>query len=281
MPERLVYPGRWVWFVRILQAFVRREIAEAARFRFAFLLRFLSFGVGVLSLYFFSRFVDAGQNDHLARYGGDYLSFGVIGLLAAELQQVGVSALALRVRLAQLMGYLEAQLATPAPAWMVLAAAPVYEFGVAALRSIVYLVAASTLLGVRFRPADPLAVLLAASLTVAAFAGLGLLTAALTMLVRRTNPTAIVLGALSVFLSGVVYPVTVLPPWLRAAGQLLPLTHALEALRGALLLRASVGDVGRPLAALAAFAAVLGPAGVALFVYALRRARIDGSLTHS
>ena len=35
--------------------------------------------------------------------------------------------------MAQMMGTLEAELATPAPPWMVLGAAPVYEFGAAAL----------------------------------------------------------------------------------------------------------------------------------------------------
>ena len=64
----------------------------------------------------------------------------MIGLLGAEFQQVGVSVLAQRIRMAQVMGTLEAEVATPAPPWMVLGAPPVYEFGIAALRSAGYLV---------------------------------------------------------------------------------------------------------------------------------------------
>jgi ABC-2 type transport system permease protein len=63
-------------------------------------------------------------------------------------------------------------------------------------------------------------------------------------------------------------------------GQALPLTHALQALRGALLAGASPAALRGPLTALAVFAAVLIPAGVGAFAYALRRARIDGSLSH-
>ena len=74
---------------------------------------------------------------------------------------------------------------------------------------------------------------------IAAFSGLGLLAAGTTMLVRRLNPVAMVIGSLSFFLSGVLYPVTVLPDWLRAVGRLLPLTHTLAVLRGALLVGAS------------------------------------------
>ena len=89
-----------------------------------------------------------------------------------------------------------------------------------------------------------------------------------------------IIGALSVFLSGVMYPVTVLPAWLRGAGVLLPLTHALAVLRGALLVGAGPGQLRSSLLALLVFASILAPVGVAVFAYALRRARIDGSLSH-
>jgi len=67
---------------------------------------------------------------------------------------------------------------------------------------------------------------------------------------------------------------------LGGIGQLLPLTHALAALRGALLVGASPGALVTPLLALALFTVVLAPLGVGVFAFALRRARIDGSLSH-
>ena len=77
----------------------------------------------------------AAVNPHLAVYRGNYLGFVVIGLLGTEFQQVGVSVLAQRIRMAQVMGTLEAEVATPAAPWMVLGAPPVYEF-VVAVRSL-------------------------------------------------------------------------------------------------------------------------------------------------
>ena len=117
-------------------------------------------------------------------------------------------------------------------------------------------------------------------LVIAAFSGLGLLAAGTTMLVRRINPVAQIVGSLSFFLSGVMYPVSVLPRWLRAVGELLPLTHALAALRGALLVGAGPAELRQPFIALLLFSVVLAPAGAGVFVYALRRARADGSLSH-
>jgi ABC-2 type transport system permease protein len=280
LPPGSAQPRLPLWFGRVMAAFFRRELAHMSRYRFHMLTRLAGWAFAVVSLYFFSRFVGSAPNQHLAPYGGDYLSFGLVGLLVSELQYVGVTSLGNRVRQAQLMGFLEAELATPAPAWMVLGAAPVYEFGSAILRSTGYLVGAALLLGVSFERADPLSVLLVVPFVVVAFIGLGLLTAAGTMLTRRSNPVAMVLGAASMFLSGVVYPVSVLPGWLQAAGRLLPLTHALEALRLALLVGAPPRALVPSLGALALFGCLLTPAGLALFVYALRRARVDGSLTH-
>lgn len=273
-------PGPFIWFARGFVGFARRELAAMSGYRAAFLTRAAGFAFAVIGMVFFSRFVGASANPHMAAYGGNYLGFIAIGFLATELQTVGLQGLARRVRTAQMMGTFEAELATPAPAWVVLGAAPVYEFGTAALRSAVYLWAATLLVGLHLPRTNVLTLAVGVPLVLAAFIGLGLLTAGSTMLVRRTNPVSAVLGSLSFFVSGVIYPVSVLPGWLRAVGRMLPLTHVLVVLRGAFLLGAPPSAVSGSLAALALFAAVLIPTGTATFAYALRRARVDGSLTH-
>jgi len=271
---------RLPWFARVLVAFVRRELAALGGYRLAFFIRLLGFGLAIGSLLFLSRFVGAAVNPHLAVYRGNYLGFVVIGFLATEFQQVGVSGLAQRIRFAQMMGTLEAEVATPAPPWMVLGAPPVYEFAASSLRSAAYLLGAKLLLGLDLSRVNLVSLAISVPLIIAAFSGLGLLAAATTMLVRRMNPVAMVIGSLSFFLSGVMYPVTVLPAWLREVGRLLPLTHALAVLRGALLVGAGPGELRDSLLALLLFAGVLAPIGAGLFAFALRRARVDGSLSH-
>jgi ABC-2 type transport system permease protein len=268
------------FFAHVMWAFIRREMAAVGGYRAAFFIRVLGVVVAVGSMVFLARFVGAAVNPHLAAYGGNYLGFMVLGLLAAEFQQVGVAGLASRIRTSQMMGTLEAEIATPAPPWMVLGAPPMYEFGVAALRSAAYLVGAALVLGLDLGHANWLSVVLAVPLVIAAFSGLGLLAAGTTMLVRRLNPVAMVIGSLSFFLSGVLYPVSVLPGWLRAVGALLPLTHALAVLRGALLVGSGPVALADSFLALLVFAGVLAPVGFGVFAFALRRARIDGSLSH-
>jgi ABC-2 type transport system permease protein len=272
-------PGRALWFGRVLLAFLRRDLLEAARYRMAFLTRFCGFVLAAFSLLYFSRFVATSANPHLHPYGGDYLGFAVCGIIAAQLQQVGVTILSNRVRMAQLMGFLEAQLSTPAPAWIVLGAQPVYELGAAFGRAVLYALGSAVFLGVTFHP-NWATLVLGVPLALATFGGIGLLGAAATMVTRRSNPVGALLGGASALLSGVVYPISILPGWLAAAGRCLPLTHALEILRRGLLAGAPPSAVAGGLAALAGFAAVCLGAGLALFAWALDRARRDGSLSH-
>src|SRR5207244_10643891 len=112
-----------------------------------------------------------------------------------------------------------------------------------------------------------------------AFVGLGLLAAAATMYLRKGEPIGLLVSGLSILTAGVIYPTSVLPGWLRSIGGALPITHALEAVRRALLGGAGFAELAPTLAALAVFTVVLAPLGLLAFLFALRRARIDGSLT--
>jgi ABC-2 type transport system permease protein len=60
---------------------------------------------------------------------------------------------------------------------------------------------------------------------------------------------------------------------------LLPTTYSLDALRRTMLQNASLTDVKHDLLALGGFAVVLLPVGLITFHWAVRRAKIDGSLS--
>ena len=78
-----------------------------------------------------------------------------------------------------------------------------------------------------------------------------------------------------------LFPVSILPDWLQFIARINPITYALDAMRAALLDGASLLAISRPLLALLAFAAILLPASMAGFAWALRRTKTTGTLTHS
>jgi len=101
-----------------------------------------------------------------------------------------------------------------------------------------------------------------------------------TLILRHTDPITAAISTTAMLIGGVFYPVDLLPETASRLAYMFPLAPSLEALRRILFAGASVADVGRELAVLALFAALVGLAGVSLFSHALRRARADGSLSH-
>jgi ABC-2 type transport system permease protein len=78
-----------------------------------------------------------------------------------------------------------------------------------------------------------------------------------------------------------LFPVSILPDWLQFIAKLNPITYALDGMRGALLDGASVTAIARSLLVLLLFGAILLPASMVAFSWALRRTKITGTLTHS
>ena len=81
-------------------------------------------------------------------------------------------------------------------------------------------------------------------------------------------------------LGGVFYPVDILPAWLVPFSQLLPITHALEAMRQILLNGVSFAFVWEQALILVLFSAILIPMGLAAFGYGLKIAKREGSLLY-
>ena len=113
-----------------------------------------------------------------------------------------------------------------------------------------------------------------------AFAGLGILSASYQILFKRGNPAKWVVLGVSSLVSGMMYPISVLPRPLQLLARMIPVTYSLDGMRAALLAGVRWGQLLPSLAALLGFAGVLIPLSFAVFGWALRRTKITGTLTH-
>jgi ABC-2 type transport system permease protein len=84
---------------------------------------------------------------------------------------------------------------------------------------------------------------------------------------------------MSALLGGVLYPITVLPAWLQIFSYLLPITYSLRGMRHALLQGYSLEALSLDILALIVFSVLLLPLGMICFRYAVKKAKMDGSLT--
>ncbi|MBW2701407.1 MAG: ABC transporter permease [Deltaproteobacteria bacterium] len=260
-------------------AFVVKDFLTDISYRTAFAGQVVSLVFMVAAFYFFARMFEGTTIQSLEPYGGDYFPFVLVGLAFSSYLGVAVRSFADTIRNAQVLGTLEALLVTPTPVGQIIVFSTIYAFLVTSLRVVLTLLLGMLLFGVRFPDANWLGALLVLVLTIISFSFLGVLSAGVVLAIKRGDPSSWLVQGLSYLLGGVYYPVSILPDWGQTLAQLLPITHALEAMRLLLLKGASLGDVQYSLFALLLFSAVAGPISVFVFWLALGRVKRDGSLS--
>jgi ABC-2 type transport system permease protein len=107
---------------------------------------------------------------------------------------------------------------------------------------------------------------------------MGVLSASFVMVFKRGDPIGPLVSVMFFLLGGVIYPVKVLPGWLEVISFLLPITHAVSALRAILLQGHGFAHVAGHLLVLLGYAVLLVPLSLFAFSAAVRRATRDGTL---
>ncbi len=260
----------------ILAAFARRDLAIDLSYRAAFALRAVSLLLTLALFYYLGEVVDDAAFEQQGLDAG-YFGYVAVGLATFTVIQTSLISFSRRLREEQTTGTFEALMTTPArPAPIILASA-VYEVARATIDGLLILLAAVLLFGLRLDTSlQGVAVaLLTLAAALALFASLGIVVAALTVLFKRTTALlALIISAIAL-LSGVYFPIDVLPAAVETIAEAIPFTWTLELLRAALL----GGDVDAArLAGLIASVVVLLPVALVCFTSALRRARRLGTL---
>jgi ABC-2 type transport system permease protein len=261
-------------------AFLKRDFLIEISYRFRLVLQVLGIFMSTLMLFFFSRLIGVGIANQMEPYGGNYFAFVLIGVALADYLSVSLSSFSNQVRSAQVIGTLEALLVTPTSISTILFSSTLYNFSFTSIRVVLYLLIGVFLFGLNLYLSSVITFLVVMSLTILAFSGVGLLSAAFIIVFKQGNPISWVIGSASGLLGGVFYPVSVLPPWLQVYAYLLPITHALEAMRKILLKGATFSTIYNEILALSIFVIFLFPLGLFAFSYGLRLARKEGSLIH-
>jgi len=266
--------------LHVALAFIKRDLLSEASYRFSFFLQFFGIFFSVIVFYFISQLLGDTASPYLSQYGGDYFSFVLIGIAFANYVSVGMASFSARLRQAQTTGTLEAMLSTPTSLSVIIFSSSLWDFLLTTIRVLVYLSIGGLFLGVNLRTSNYPAVILILFLTIITFSSLGIFAASFIMVIKRGDPVTWVFNTISSLFGGVYFPISVLPGWLQWLSKLLPITYSLETMRLALLKGASISLLLPGLLPLGAFCAVLLPLSLLAFSMAVRRARVDGTLTH-
>ncbi len=112
--------------------------------------------------------------------------------------------------------------------------------------------------------------------------GFGIVAAVLPLLSpEKGQQVSYIVSSLLLLVSGVYYPVSVLPDWMQAVARLSPVTYALEGSRKALLEGAGFSELRGEILALVIMGAVFVPLGLWVFHLGERYAKRTGKLKRS
>lgn len=260
-----------------LLTFLWKDWLQVRSYRLAFIMENVGLLVPLAGLFFMSRMFGSVEIPSINRYGGNYITFALLGIIIVTYSFTGLRAFSTTLRAAQVSGTLEMLLLTRANLPTILAGWSLYPFLRATVQMLIYLVAGFLILGLQIDQVNLAATLLILVLTVVIMCGLGILAAAFTLVFKQGDPFTGLMSMAAGMLSGTLYPISVLPGWLEAAAKVLPQTYLIEAMRLAVLDGASIADLAPQLGPLLVFVAAL-PGSLIVFDYAMHRARVEGSL---
>jgi ABC-2 type transport system permease protein len=150
------------------------------------------------------------------------------------------------------------------------------------LRSAIVLACAIPLFKLDLSQSDLVAAAAVLGASTVPLVGIGILAAVLPLLSpEKGDQMAMAIQGFLLLVSGVYYPLTVLPWPLQFAGFVSPLTYTLAGIRDALLEGRSLGQELPTIGLLVVMGAVLVPFGLAVFGWAERRAKQLGLLKRS
>jgi ABC-2 type transport system permease protein len=263
--------------LRTLFAFIRRDFLIEVSYRTSFILQAFGIFFSVLIWYFVSRVVQAHPATS-GLEGVDYFAYVLLGLALLHYLSSALMSFGSKVRGEQMTGTLEAMLLTPTSIGTIVLGSSLWDFLLTSIKVVVYLAVGRLFFGVVIHLESLLPALLVVALTVLAFSGIGILSAAFVLYLKRGDPITYLVASGSALVGGVFYPPENMPEWLGVWSRLLPITYALRALRRALLRGSRFSELLPDIQALLLFVAVLLPFGILAFRFAVRRARQEGSL---
>ena len=263
-----------------LRAFLWKDWVQAKSYRLAFVMKNAGMFLPLVLLFFLARAFDDVTVPSVARYGGDYIAFSAVGVVVATYSGTALRAFSSSLRKAQSRGTLEILFLTEASLLTMVFGWALFPFIRATIQMVVLLAVGLLIVDLRLSGINFVGAAITLGLTVTIMAALGIMVASFTLVFKQGDPfTSLVVLAGALF-SGTVYPVSSLPGAVQAFSNVLPQTHAIEAVRLSVLGGYSIAQLGTHLLILLVYVVLLLPLSLATLSLAARRAKVEGSLAH-
>ncbi|MBM2832877.1 MAG: type transporter [Candidatus Brocadiaceae bacterium] len=270
---------RMLSFIEKMLAFLWRDCINESSYKLSLLLEFIGVLVSTITYFFLSKILGEVGVSYLRPYGGNYFSFILIGVAFFSYLKISIDGISKSIREGQMLGTLEALLVTQTGIPTIIISSSLYSFMFASLKVAMYLLLGVFAFGVNMENANYAGALIILFLTILSFSSFGILSASFIMVFKKGDPVSAIFTSVSGVLGGVFYPVSVLPAWVQKLSHMLPVMDSLDGMRLSLLQGYSLNELMPNILSLTLFSIIMLPLSLFIFAYAVKRAKIDGTLT--
>ncbi len=209
-----------------------KDLRIATSYKLQFVFSILSIFVSIFFIFIFSTLFESSNNEILDRYGGSYFNFLFIGFITAEITFLFLNTMPNKVREYQMTGVFEELIMSGRKEIEVILSSLFYPIFFQFFRLFCYwlaLILADIDLG--FINAIGFYSVVAFLLFSISLIGISLLSTAITITYKSPGIINRLYLSVTSVLSGVAFPVELLPKFLEIVGQLLPTTQFLHIVR--------------------------------------------------
>jgi ABC-2 type transport system permease protein len=247
-------------------------------YRFNFALQMVGILVMVTVIYFLGSLVDVADIPLLKPYGGNYFGFLLIGVAFSDYAALSINSFSGNIRDGQLTGTLEIILTSPTRLFTFLFSSSLWSYTLTTYRLSLYFLVSILFFELEIGKTNIFAAFVIFMLSMFTFVAIGIISAALVLVVKQGGGVFRRLGAISMLLSGVLFPTEYLPSFLYKISLFLPFTYTYRGLRMSILQGRSLMQLQDDVIALSCFALVSTVLSLIVFPYAVKKAKIKGSL---
>jgi ABC-2 type transport system permease protein len=261
-------------------AFIKKDLLIEYSYKTSFFMSAFGAVIALAAYFYIDKLFGSRMSPYLKNYGTDYFSYVLLSLALFGYIGVGSGSFSEKIRREQNQGTLELLFLAPMKTGTLLTAMNIWNIIFASFYGCVYISAGLLVFGVSFPRANIISVTIILILSAITFGSLGIMSAAFILVFKRGNPVSWVMGTAEGLLGGVFFPVEVLPGWMRAISDFIPITYAVRAVQLAVYKGYGIYEIGKDIIILALFSAVLLPLSFFIFQKSLNRARKSGNLSH-
>lgn len=259
-------------------AFFKKDFLSETSYGLSFASNIFLVFFSVASYFFIDKLFGQKMVPHLEEFGVSYFSYILLSLAFFSYIGIGVGSLSGQIHSEQMQGTLEALLLTPARISTILFSMTLWNLFNAAIEMSIYIGLGLFLFKISFSNVNIVSAMVISFLTIFCFNSLGIISASFTLVFKRGNPFNWIVSNIEGLVSGVYFPVTILPHWMQFLAKFFPITYAIRAIELAVYRNYTIIQLRKEILFLTFFSLLLAPLSLLIFKFSLKKARQYASL---